>query len=108
MQPTNSGLFFKITEGDELTFESVLAQALILIFSIWHAVTTIEAGSAVTRAAIHTLADGFALGEAVGQIHLLVVDGHLRSCGQMFQSKHSKIENNSDLGAELSPLPHSP
>lgn len=62
-----------------MTFKSVLAQALILIFSVGHAVATIEAGPAVTRAAVHTLPDRFALGEAVGQIHLLVVDGHLRS-----------------------------
>lgn len=53
----------------------------------------VKAGPAVTRAAVHTLLDGFALGEAVGQIHLLVVDGHLRSCGQMFQNKQQKNKN---------------
>lgn len=95
-------------EGNGQTFKPVLAQALILIFSSGHAVTTIEAGPAVTWAAVHTLADGFALGEAVGQIHLLVVDGHLQSRGHAFQNELPRIENNCELGAEISPLPRSP
>lgn len=63
---------------EELTFKSILAEALVLIFSIRHAVTTVEAGPTVTGAVVHTLANGFALCEAVGQIHFLVVDGDLQ------------------------------
>lgn len=63
---------------EELTFKSILTEALVLIFSIRHAVTTVEAGPTVTGAVVHTRANGFALREAVGQIHLLVVDGDLQ------------------------------
>jgi len=57
-----------------LTFKSILTEALVLIFSTRHAASTIEAGPAVTGAVIHTFTDRFALCEAVGEIHLLVVD----------------------------------
>lgn len=60
-----------------LTFKSILTEALVLIFSTRHAVTTIQAGPAVTGAVVHTFADRSAFCEAVGQIHLLVVDGNL-------------------------------
>lgn len=60
-----------------LTFESVLTEALVLILSRQHAVTAVEAGPAVARAVVHTLGDGSAFCETVGQIHLLVVDGNL-------------------------------
>lgn len=40
--------------------------------------TTVEAGPTVTGAVVHTLANGFALCEAVGQIQFLVVDGDLQ------------------------------
>lgn len=60
-----------------LTFKAILTEALVLIFSTKHAVTTIQAGPAVTGAVVYTLANGSAFCEAVGQIHLLVVDGNL-------------------------------
>lgn len=63
---------------EEPTFKSILTETLVLIFSIRHAVTTVEAGPTVTGAVVHTLANGSALCEAVGQIHFLVVDGDLQ------------------------------
>ena len=42
-----------------------------------HAETAVQAGPAVAGAVVHALADGSAFCEAVGQIHLLVVDGNL-------------------------------
>lgn len=61
----------------ELTFESLVTETLVLIFSARHAVSTVQAGPAVTGAVVHTPADRSALCEAVGQIHFLVVDGNL-------------------------------
>lgn len=83
--------------ADDLTFEPVLAQALILILSVGHAVATVEAGPAVTRAAVHTLLDGLALGEAVGQVHLLVVDGHLRSRSRTCQNQQQNLRFRSEM-----------
>lgn len=61
-----------------VTFKSVFAETLVLVFGAQHAVTSVEAGPAVTGAVVHAVADGSAFCEAVGQVHFLVVDGDLR------------------------------
>lgn len=63
--------------GLERTLESVLAETLVLVLGAGQAVASVQAGPAVAGAAVHTRPDGSALREAVGQVHLLVVDGHL-------------------------------
>lgn len=75
-------MFFTLCR--KLTFKSILTEALVLILSTRHAVTTVQAGPAVAGAVVHTLADRSAFCKAVGQIHLLVVDGNLgRQCKQV-------------------------
>lgn len=63
--------------GRRRTFKPVLAETLVLVLGAGQAVASVEAGPAVAGAAVHARPDVPALGEAVGQVHLLVVDGHL-------------------------------
>jgi len=62
---------------DILTFEAVLAEALVLVLCGSHAVAAVQAGPAVAGAVVHAAAHPPALREAVGQVQLLVVDGDL-------------------------------
>lgn len=66
-----------LTYTGALTFKPILAEALIFILNTGHAMSTIQAGPSITGAVVHTLTDGSTFCEAVRQIQLLVVDGHL-------------------------------
>lgn len=92
----------------KLTFKPIFTQALVLILCIGHTVTSVQTRPAVTWAVVQTLVDRPALCEAVGQIHLLVVDGDLTQTEQASVCQWWRNDSPSSLYEDLTSPIHPP